>query len=129
MAYLPLQLGDHVYVDLGEYQHHGIYCGSGEIIHYSGKKQIKSQLARNFSRDWTLEIRVREYIRCHQPEVVILNARSRLAETEYNIIFNNCEHFATWCKTGERRSKQIEKIDRTLSKAVQHYWESISKFF
>lgn len=26
----------------------------------------------------------------------------------YNLLDNNCEHFATWCKTGKKRSKQVE---------------------
>ena len=33
---------------------------------------------------------------------------SRLGEQRYNLLFNNCEHFAHWCKTGRHRSSQVE---------------------
>ena len=32
----------------------------------------------------------------------------RLGEQRYNLLFNNCEHFAHWCKTGRHRSNQVE---------------------
>ena len=28
---------------------------------------------------------------------------------EYNIAFNNCEHFASFCATGENKSGQVRK--------------------
>ena len=36
----------------------------------------------------------------------------RLGEEEYNLITNNCEHFAMWCKTGESVSCQVNQIVR-----------------
>ncbi len=44
------------------------------------------------------------------PEKTIARARSRLGESEYNLVVNNCEHFAIWCKTGISESHQIEDI-------------------
>ena len=34
----------------------------------------------------------------------------RLGEQDYNLLFNNCEHFATWCKTGLHRSGQVDSV-------------------
>lgn len=28
---------------------------------------------------------------------------------EYNLVFNNCEHFASFCATGEKKSGQVKK--------------------
>ena len=39
---------------------------------------------------------------CFEAEKVLRRARSRIGDTQYNILFNNCEHFARWCKTGKR---------------------------
>jgi hypothetical protein len=39
--------------------------------------------------------------------VVIGRAESRLGEQRYDLFFNNCEHFATWCKTGRSESAQL----------------------
>jgi len=33
-------------------------------------------------------------------EEILSRAYSRLGEDRYNLIFNNCEHFASWCATG-----------------------------
>jgi hypothetical protein len=40
---------------------------------------------------------------------VIQRAESRLGEVEYGIFENNCEHFATWCVTGEANSAQVDR--------------------
>ena len=37
-------------------------------------------------------------------------AKSRIGETQYNLAFNNCEHFALWCKTGLKESSQVEDL-------------------
>ena len=40
----------------------------------------------------------------------IKRARSKLGQGGYNLAFNNCEHFAVWCKTGVRDSSQVNNI-------------------
>ena len=42
--------------------------------------------------------------------VTLRRAMSRLGEQNYNLLFNNCEHFATWCKTGRHRSEQVDSV-------------------
>ncbi|WP_081503675.1 lecithin retinol acyltransferase family protein [Treponema primitia] len=42
-------------------------------------------------------------------------ARSRIGEGKYNLIFNNCEHFAIWCKTGISASSQVSSIVSILA--------------
>jgi hypothetical protein len=37
-------------------------------------------------------------------------ARSRIGEGKYSLIFNNCEHFAIWCKTGISHSTQVNVV-------------------
>ena len=43
------------------------------------------------------------------PETV-QRARSMLQRKDYSALFNNSEHFATWCKYGVRASDQAERI-------------------
>ena len=43
---------------------------------------------------------------CNPPATVIENARSKFGRFDYNTLYNNCEHFARWCKTGNRTSHQ-----------------------
>ena len=106
--------GDQVYVmrDVMEvpYQHHGIDCGDGSIIHYRkvGTATVARTSAKAFARGspvYTLSQSV-SFI----PDVVIARAKSRLGEQRYNLFFNNCEHFANWCKTGENISPQLNEF-------------------
>lgn len=40
----------------------------------------------------------------------VRRAKSRLGESEYNLLSNNCEHFAIWCKTGISESHQVKSL-------------------
>lgn len=117
-----MAFGDQIYVwrnfsNLeGVYQHHGIDVGDGSVIHYRKPSEIIEQTSFDtFSKGNT--VYVREYPQgfCFIPEVVVKRAFSRLGENKYNLLFNNCEHFATWCKTGVSESQQvipaIKKLD------------------
>jgi hypothetical protein len=103
---------DHIYVQRIGYTHHGIDMGGGTVIHYTGEVGQKAGAAvRQTSRRVFAQggrIRVRAYARCGDNETVLARARGRLREARYRLAFNNCEHFATWCKTGEHRSEQAK---------------------
>lgn len=89
------------------YEHHGIDCGDGTIIHYS--KVGEAEIART-SRDAFAQggaIYTLNPATVFIPDVVIERAESRLGERQYDLFFNNCEHFADWCKTGRGESTQI----------------------
>ena len=118
-----MALGDQLYVDReflkqdGVYKHHGIDCGDGTVIHYRKPSEIveRTSLA-TFGRG--NPVYVKEYLQgfCFIPEVVVERAESRLGEDKYNLLFNNCEHFATWCKTGISDSKQIRDFIPAISR-------------
>ncbi len=46
----------------------------------------------------------------YSPEDTIRRAKSKLDEKNYSLIFNNCEHFVIWCKTGISESHQVNNI-------------------
>jgi len=100
--------GDHIYVMRGAYAHHGIYVGDGTVVHWDKKSKVP-RIARvpleEFSRGEP--VHVREYDACFDPDTVVARALSRLGETGYDYVANNCEHFATWCKTGQEHSQQV----------------------
>ena len=50
----------------------------------------------------------------YSPEETIQRARSRMGEEQYSLLFNNCEHFAIWCKTGLHESHQVDSLLGTL---------------
>ena len=46
----------------------------------------------------------------YSPEETVARARSKIGESNYNLILDNCEHFAIWCKTGLYKSEQVEEF-------------------
>jgi len=40
--------------------------------------------------------------------VTLRRAMGGIGEQHYNFLFNSCEYFANWCKTGRHRSRQVE---------------------
>ena len=44
------------------------------------------------------------------PEETVARAYSRLGERNYNLLTNNCEHFAIWCKTNISESWQVKDL-------------------
>ena len=98
--------GNHIYVNYDGYSHHGIDCGDGTIIHYTKSQATISRTSwASFASG--MEVFVKRYGNCDTPDVVIQRAESRLGENTYHLFNNNCEHFATWCKTGIRVSEQV----------------------
>ena len=122
--------GDHIFVPLslcGLITHHGIDIGDGTVVHWTsgmpGNKSLTDAAARLSNamiRRTPIEefgdieqIKVRVYQRwCYDADVVVERALEKLGRTDYSMWFNNCEHFATWCKIGEHSSAQVETVTR-----------------
>jgi hypothetical protein len=109
--------GDQIYVMQeflnmqGIYEHHGIDCGDGTVIHLRKRTDtIERASFATFMNHAKSKVYVRHYKTCFIPDVVVKRAQSRLGERNYNLLFNNCEHFATWCKTGVSESRQVKNF-------------------
>ncbi|MGK7930668.1 MAG: lecithin retinol acyltransferase family protein [Microcystaceae cyanobacterium] len=130
-----MALGDQIYVYRpllnlqGVYQHHGIDCGDGTVIHYRKPSEtIERTSIATFS--WENKVYKRDYLDgfCFIATVVVNRAISRLGEQKYNLLFNNCEHFATWCKTGMSNSQQIREFVPVITRfETAHLYEPIKK--
>lgn len=55
-----------------------------------------------------------EVLQQNPANVVLMRARARLEDTGYGLCSDNCEHFATFCKTGLHRSNQLHQLKVTL---------------
>ena len=90
----------------GLFNHHGIDLGDGTVAHYlEGREILRSPFA-DFSQGEVVS--VTEHADASPAGITLRRAMSRLGEQNYNLLFNNCEHFANWCKTGRHRSGQVE---------------------
>ncbi|MEM8502821.1 MAG: lecithin retinol acyltransferase family protein [Cyanobacteria bacterium P01_D01_bin.1] len=98
------------------YEHHGIDRGDGSVIHYSkqGEAVIKRTTMDSFARGGV--VRIKPQPTAFIPSLVIERAESRLGEREYDLFFNNCEHFANWCKTGRSACKQLDNFGLNLER-------------
>jgi hypothetical protein len=104
--------GDHLYVlrGYGAYTHHGIDCGDGTVIHYLEGESIARTSMAFFSRGEQVGVQVYGAADpSDRPDVVIKRAESRIGERDYHLVFNNCEHFVVWCKTGRHWSGQVDR--------------------
>ena len=135
------QRGDHIRVCRmnGLYYHHGIFIADNEVIHFTGDdddsvldwskaRVIKTDL-QNFLRGG--EVEVKEYNDAeiddlYPVEGIVNYARACLGDGNYNLVFNNCEHFANACTLGKYRSRQVEDFFGGKDMGL---WDSIKNFF
>ena len=99
----------------GLYQHHGIDLGDGTVAHYLEGRQILRSPLEEFSRGQPISVVPYAPNACSPAGTTLRRAMGRLGEQSYNLLFNNCEHFAHWCKTGRHRSAQVEDWLQTSS--------------
>ena len=87
--------------------HHGIDLGDGTVAHYLEGEQILRSSLDDFTSGESP--RVIDHAEADPTGLTLRRAMSRIGEQRYNLLFNNCEHFAVWCKTGQHRSGQVER--------------------
>lgn len=119
------KMGDHIRVKRkgGLYAHHGIYVSDNEVIHFTGKDddsildwskpEVISSDLDDFLKGGVLEVKEysdEEFQDLYSPEQIVSYARACLGDKGYNLVFNNCEHFANVCTLGRFRSIQVERV-------------------
>jgi len=105
------------------YTHHGIDVGDGTVVHFSGEPlrladaRVELDSMEVFCGGH--EPRVVAYgAEAQDAEVVIETALSMVGMTGYQLWRNNCEHFASHCKTGEKSSPQVKRALKGLATAA-----------
>ncbi|MCJ7595270.1 MAG: lecithin retinol acyltransferase family protein [Desulfobacterales bacterium] len=101
------------------YTHHGIYMGDGKVIHVTGSirekvdPEVRETDLSTFLKGGTLKRR--QYKVRLPPSETIRIAKRHISDKSYSMIWNNCEHFATYCATGKRKSRQVRRALSGLS--------------
>jgi hypothetical protein len=118
-----LKKGDVVFARRMVYRHYGIYSGRKKVIHYAKKESnvrpktaIEETSIAEFSKGDPVYVikfpQKADFL--YSPRETVKRAKSLIGRTDYNLVFNNCEHFAYWCKTGRRESFQVKDVCERL---------------
>ena len=117
---------DNYFIGYNAYQHYGVYIGDKKVVHfapYEGQEisfengVIHETTLEKFLRGRTLQVDT-EIEKKFTDSEIIRRARSRINEKGYDLLTNNCEHFARWCVTGESVSYQIDNLPQRIDDTV-----------
>jgi hypothetical protein len=98
------------------YTHHGIYLGNYMVAHYSGEPDgvvDKGEICRTRIEEFAKgdRIGIRRYEAGWDRDEVLRRVREmESTQPDYHLLKCNCEHFATYCVTGDPRSKQASAV-------------------
>ena len=53
-----------------------------------------------------------------KPKEVVAYARSKIGMRGYNILYNNCEHFANECVFGKAKSSTVDDVRDEIEKII-----------
>lgn len=116
--------GDHVFVWRRyrgvPFQHHAIDVGDGSAIHFSSSEsgiagpggdpqqfsilQTEMDVVTRTGRDRLHRV---DHSPLYEPAEIVGRAHQQLGLRGYDLIWNNCEHFASWCCVGSEESRQV----------------------
>ena len=112
--------GDVLSVNRGIYKHYGVYVGNNTVVHFSGGEGFERSAKRacirktsleNFRKNDEIQIETRCCESYSRKETVMRALGAVGTEMgKYALPWNNCEHFANWCRYGEKRSSQVEQF-------------------
>ena len=117
--------GDMIRVSFGNFYHYGIFVSDDEVIQF-GLPPVQGLLNRKFdeisvcvtdidtfSAGKIVEVaslQKGDGLKRLSPAKTVARARAGIGEKGYNILHNNCEHFARYCYLGEKRCEVTEQV-------------------
>jgi hypothetical protein len=109
------------------YLHHGIDMGDGTVVHarpddprrvFAGGRVERTSLEA-FADGRPVAV-ANEPPAAFPPDEVARRAAAHVGREGYSPAVDNCEHFATWCATGRRQSRQVDLVaDRVRRTTVR----------
>lgn len=128
------RIGDQLEFHRGVYSHWAVYVGNEEVIHLAGinsfdstctfnpkhtftiggkifiKAKVKRESVWKVIRDSEVEINNDKDKSCrpYRPHEIGRIAMGMIGDIGYNILWQNCEHFAAFCRYGVAWSKQAD---------------------
>jgi hypothetical protein len=113
------------------YDHFGVDLGEGMVMHFgsdgdlAGGEAIGRQFAirrvsmETFAQGCPVAVAASDEATSFSLEVVASRAEWLEGKTGYDLRTSNCEHFATWCRTGRWESQQVQSVEESVRVAVR----------
>ena len=124
MAKFSLRPGSIIKFKRKYYCHYGVYYKRNKVVHFNGtleEKKESSVVLSNLNEVWGEPYIVGDTFYDLEPMNVneVMNRCHDMLETErkdpYNVLWNNCEHMATYIRYGKKVSKQVKNFSLFLS--------------
>ncbi len=125
------KIGDIIRTKVNFYYHYGIFADENCVIQFGMPdntgidpdtiKVITTDI-KTFSNGVTVEkanLSASEKIKRYPPKKSVEIALSRVGETGYNILHNNCEHFVNECVFGESKSTFLDDVRSVIRKRTK----------
>ena len=115
------------------YLHHGIDVGDGTVVHarpddfanpFGGGRVVRTS-REEFAGGRPVRTTV-EPPASFSPGEIVSRALDHVGREGYSPLVDNCEHFATWCATGRRSSRQAEIVLERLAAAAARTIAAVS---
>lgn len=112
------------------FQHHGIDVGDGTVVHFTDGDDgvaapggstadfVVMQTAMSvITRDGRDKVHLVDHADRLERDEIVQRALSRVGKRGYHLLFDNCEHFASWCAIGSETSRQVRMACERLTSA------------
>uniref|UniRef100_A0A9J7XDD8 LRAT domain-containing protein n=1 Tax=Cyprinus carpio carpio TaxID=630221 RepID=A0A9J7XDD8_CYPCA len=134
--------GDLIEIFRGRYQHWAIYVGDGYVIHVvtasghsnsgtssvttgkGGNVTVKKEKLQDVAGNdkYRISNRLDNSYEPYPIEDILKEAESLVGkEFPYNLLLNNCEHFATLVRNGIPHSQQVEEAKNFLTEQAKNF--------
>ena len=103
-ALFKLHAGDHIYCYRKGYSHHGIYAGDGMVWEYDGTDIHDAHVQYSTITNFAMGDRINRlnYKPDFPPDIILQRAASRVFCGDYDLLRNNCLHYALWCRLSSK---------------------------
>ena len=115
------------------YMHHGVDVGDGTVVHarpddfrnpFGGGRVVRTAREEFFAGR---PMRVTaDPPACFPPAEIVARALALVGREGYSPLVDNCEHFATWCATGRRASRQADIVLSRIRAAAGRAFAAVS---
>jgi hypothetical protein len=115
------------------YMHHGIDVGDGTVVH-ARPDDFRRPLAggcvertsfAEFAAGGAVLVTTEPAAR-YSPDEIVARAVEHVGRPGYCPVVDNCEHFATWCATGDRKSRQVDIVMGRVTAAASRAAAAVS---